>query len=95
MASKTATEQAKIDEHKERASFITQMINRERQARAWKKIAHVTKEFTPMGVVRLGVPQEFDVTDIKGIWDYLQQPYVEPTWKYITDPRTIENILVQ
>ena len=61
LAAKSKVEKAKIDELKERVSVITQMRNRERQARAWKKISYATKNFTPMGVVCLGVSQSFDL----------------------------------
>ena len=95
MAAKTETEKAKIDEHKERASVVTQMRNRERQTRAWKKISYAMNQFTPMGVVRLGIPQNYDLDDIQGMWDLLQQPYANPTWRYITDPELIEQILIK
>lgn len=71
------------------------MRHREKQARAWKKVAYATKQFTLMGVVRLGIPQGFSHDDIAGMWTFLQQPYVEPTWTYITDPKQIESILVK
>ena len=60
-----------------------------------EKITYETKQFTSMGIVRLGVPQGFDLNDTQGMWDYLQQPYVEPSWTYITDPKTTETILLQ
>ena len=79
--------------HKEKEIVITQMRHREKQAREWKNISYATKKFTPMGVFRLGIPQGFDPTDTLGMWTYLQQPYVEPSWTYINDPNQIETIL--
>lgn len=29
------------------------------------------------------------------MWSYLQQPYVEPSWTYITDPKAIKVILLK
>ena len=95
LATKTEEEKTKLDELKDKAVIIKQMRHRERQARAWKKISYATKKFTPMGVFRLGIPQGFDLHDTKGMWDYLQQPYVKPSWRYITDPTKIETILIK
>ena len=48
-----------------------------------------------MGVVCLGIPQNFDLNDTQGMWDFLQQPYANPTWRYLTDPDLIEKILIK
>jgi len=81
-------------QQKEKAVVVTEMKNREKQKRAWNKIAFVTKSRSN-GVSRLGIPQGMESATTKEIWDYLQDPDVKPTWVYITDEKEIENRLVQ
>ena len=71
------------------------MRHKEKQACAWKKISYATKPFNHLGIVRLGIPQCFDMTDTQEMWDHIQQPYITPEWMYITDAKMIDALLVQ
>ena len=45
--------------HKERSIALKEMKNREKQARAWKKISYATKTSSTIGVTKLGIPRGF------------------------------------
>ena len=95
MAAKSEEDKAKADALKEKTISIKEMKHREKQARAWKKISYATKPFNHLGIVRLGIPRGFSTSDIKRMWDYLQQPNINPEWTYVTDIALIESILVE
>ena len=67
MASKSEEDRHKADTLKEKAIAINEMKHREKQARARKKISYVTKKSTHLGLVRLGIPRGFSITDTKGM----------------------------
>jgi len=81
-------------QQKDKSVVVTEMKNREKQKRAWNKIAFVTKSRSN-GVSRLGIPQGMESATTQEIWDYLQDPEVKPEWVYITNEKEIEDRLVQ
>ena len=70
----TEVSQTLIDEHKEQVKILQDTRRRDKQARAWTKIAYATNTFTPIGVVRLDILVGFATTDVKRMWEKLQNP---------------------
>ena len=46
------------------------------------------------GVSRLGIPVGFEEATTQEIWDFLQQPNVNPQWTFITDQQDIQQRLI-
>jgi len=87
-------ERAAAEKDKETAIIMKEIKNREKQKRSWQKISYVTKSKSN-GVSRLGIPRGFENKSTKEIWDFLQTPYVDPDFIYITDPKEIESRLIE
>ena len=86
--------QAAAEKDRDKETIMKEIKNREKQKRSWQKIRYVTKPRSN-GVSRLGIPVGYENRSTKEIWDFLQTPYVQTEFSYITDPDAIEKRLVE